>query len=87
MHDYILENVDGLVGILVDEQGNLQLQLVRELIHEAVYVVLILVALVLDLVFQCLVQVQRQKVFFLNPVQNGNSLLQLLIRLVVVLED
>ena len=59
----------------------------RKFPHKSVDVVLIFFVVILNRLFQSLVQLQWQVVFFVYSIQNCNSLLQLGISLIVVRHD
>mmetsp|Transcript_36132 Transcript_36132/g.55485 ORF Transcript_36132/g.55485 Transcript_36132/m.55485 type:complete len:213 (-) Transcript_36132:351-989(-) len=75
------------VSVFMEEERDLNLQLMREIIHEIIQVIHVFVVVVLQRLFQPLVEVQGQEELFVDPVQHHHLLLELSVLGIVVLQD
>ena len=71
----------------MDIEGDLKFKFVRQLSHELVNVSLVFVKIVFNCLLKPLIEVKRQKVILVDSIQDGDTLLQFGIGLIVVLKN
>ena len=68
-------------------EGNFELQFMRKFGNKLIHIILILVIFILDRLLQSLKEVKRQLILFVNPIHDDDTLLQLCICMIVILEN